>query len=443
LRVRLLPVLDVTPRPVGPCRLAALFATIAAVLLACAGTAAAKPLYGVQGVPTYAGASQADVDTALDAAKAAHAKVVRVEALWSLIEPAAGQRNAAELAAVDRVVAGAAQRGMKALLMIDSTPCWASSSPDKGSCPAGAADTNRATRYPPSDVQRYVDFATFLAARYAPDLAAFEIWNEPDQINEIYWAGPNKVRGYVAMAKAVYPALKRVAPSVPVLAGAFVGANGKWLQALYDAGIKGSYDAISVHFYDVPLSALSTTRAVQTRNHDKKPLWLAEFGFTSCYTKGGPAFMIDHACNTRQGQAQNLVDTLRELQHKSWIKAAIVYTISDQSSAYQFGLLTSTGARKPAFTAVSDIFGGRNLNVTKPKMSRLTASNGRVTVKGTATQTEFFTLRVWRAGRLAYRATLRTDRFGAYKLVLPKVIGTSSLRATLSGSWTGSVTRRR
>jgi hypothetical protein len=132
----------------------------------------------------------------------------------------------------------------------------------------------------------------------AQDLAAFEIWNEPDQINEQYWAGPNKIANYVALTKAVYPAIKRVAPQVPVLAGSFVGGNGKWLQALYAAGIKGYYDALSVHFYDLTLSALSTTRAVQKANGDSKPLWLAEFGFTSCYTKGGPAFRLDHACNT-------------------------------------------------------------------------------------------------------------------------------------------------
>ena len=38
---------------------------------------------------------------------------------------------------------------------------------------------------------------------------------------------------------------------MPVLAGSFVGGNGKWLQALYAAGIKGHYDALSVHFYDL------------------------------------------------------------------------------------------------------------------------------------------------------------------------------------------------
>jgi hypothetical protein len=425
-------------------RVLAVVVSISAALAAVpAAASAAKPLYGLQGVPTTSEASQAEVDKALDVAKAAHAKVIRVEALWSRLEPvAAGQRDARELAAIDRVVAGAAQRGMKTLLMVDGTPCWASSYADKGDCAGGAAATVKATRHPPAEASSYVAIATFLAQRYAADLAAFEVWNEPDQANELYWAGPNKVQRYVALAKAVYPALKRVAPKVPVLAGSFVGANGKWLQALYDQGVKGSYDALSVHFYDVPLSALDTTRAVQRKNHDRKPLWLAEFGFTSCYSKGGPAFKIDHACNTRAGQAHNLVDTLREIQKVSWVKAAIVYMINDQSDAYQFGLLTARGAKKPAYAAVRDVFAGKRRAVTRPTM-RLTARSGRVTVKGSATQTEFFTLRVWLHGRLAYRASLRTDRFGTYKVTLPKAFGTSGLRARLSGGWTGSVTRSR
>jgi hypothetical protein len=437
-------VLDVTPRPVLRFRLPAIAALCAALVAVFATAASAKPLYGLQGVPTHAGASQAEVDTALDAAKKANAKAIRVEVLWSRLEPtAAGVRDAAELAAIDRVVSGAAARGMKTELMIDSTPCWASSSPDRGSCSGADPNAGKVTRYPPSDPGRYVEIATFLVARYAANLAAFEVWNEPDQANEIYWAGPNKVRGYVALAKAVYPALKQTAPNVPVLAGSFVGGNGKWLQALYDAGIKGSYDGLAVHFYDLPLSALTTTRAVQKRNGDSKPLWLSEFGFTSCYAKGGAAFKIDHACNTRKGQAQNLTDTLRKVASVSWIKSAIVYMINDQSDAYQFGLLTVSGASKPAFTAVRNVFAGKKVSVTKPKMSPLKATRGRVTVKGTATQTEIFTLRVWRSGRLAYRATLRTDRFGAYRLVLPASIGTSQLRVRLSGAWTGSVTRSR
>jgi hypothetical protein len=331
---------------------------------------------------------------------------------------------------------------MKVLLLVGSTPCWASSSPARGSCTGADANNHEVTRYQPSGTKGYADVSAFLAQRYAKDLAAFEIWNEPDQVNEQYWAGPNKVVNYVALAKAVYPAIKQVAPNVTVLAGSFVGGNGKWLQALYKAGIKGSYDALSVHFYDLTLTALSKTRAVERANGDASPLWLAEFGFTSCYRKGGPAFMIDHACNTRTGQAQNLVDTLRSIRKVSWVKSAVVFTLHDQSSAYQFGLFTRAGVRKPAFAAVRDVFSGKKRAVTRPTM-RLAARRGRVSVTGRASQVEQFRLDVYLSGRLAYRAYLRTDRFGAYKVRLPAALGTSHLRVRLAGVWTGAVQKRR
>lgn len=419
----------------------ALVAALTCVALT-AHPADAKPLYGVQGIPTLPSASQSEIDAALNVAKSANAKVVRVEALWSVLEPeAAGRQDPAAIASLDRVVAGAASRGMKVLLMIDSTPCWASTAPSKGNCTGLDPNTPEVTRYQPAGTQGYVDIAKLLVARYAANLAAFEIWNEPDQANELYWDGPNKVTNYVALAKAAYPALKQVAPSVPVLAGSFVGGNGAWLQALYKAGIKGSYDALSVHFYDLTLSALTATRAVQRQNGDTKPLWLAEFGYTSCSTPKGPAYKLDHACNTRAGQAQNLIDTLREIVTVPWVKAALVFTVYDQNDAYQFGLLTSKGAEKPAFLAVRDVFAGKKRRVAKPTM-RLRTAKGKTVVAGTASQVETFTLRVYRSGGLAYRAILRTDRFGAYKLTLPKAIGTTHLRATLSGTWTGSVTKR-
>jgi Cellulase (glycosyl hydrolase family 5) len=428
-------------------RVAALLTLLAALLaLATAASAGAAnhPLYGVQ-ASLATNDSQATLDRALDDAKAVHAKTIRLEVLWSQLEPkAAGQRDPDVVAATDHFIEGAARRGIKTLLLVDSTPCWASSSPKAGGCTAADPNTPDVTRYQPTaaGMAAYADVAKYLVQRYSADLSAFEVWNEPDQANELYWAGPDKVANYVKLAKLTYPVVKAAAPRVPVLAGSFVGGNGAWLKAMYAAGIKGSYDALSVHFYDLPLSALAATRAIQKANRDNKPLWLAEFGYTSCFAKGGKAFMIDHACNTRAGQAQNLVDVLRSIQRVSWVKAAVVYSLYDQTAAYQFGLWTAGHKVKPAFAKVKAVFSGKKVKVTKPSMKVVTRK-GKVVVSGHASQTESYTLKVWNHGHLVYRVSfLRVDRFGAYKLTLPKVIGTTGLKLRLSGPWTGSVTRR-
>ena len=53
------------------------------------------------------------------------------------------------------------------------------------------------------DPATFAKMSSFLVARYQAGLAAYEVWNEPDQANENYWAGPNKVARYVALTKAV------------------------------------------------------------------------------------------------------------------------------------------------------------------------------------------------------------------------------------------------
>jgi polysaccharide biosynthesis protein PslG len=399
-------------------------------------SASATPTGGVQSVPVGSMTSQRAVDTTLDRAKALDAKLIRVDVVWSQLEPkAAGVRNASYLAAADRLVDGAAARGMRVLLLVAGTPCWASSAPARGTCSGADANRSAVTRYPPADPADYVPVATFLAARYGAKLAAFEVWNEPDQSNELYWAGPDKVKRYVALAQAAYGPLKAANPQMTVLAGAFVGGNGKWLQALYSAGIKGSYDSLSVHFYDLPLEALRQTRAVQKRNGDTKPLWLAETGFSSCYKHGRKDAAKDHVCLTRAGQAQALTDLFAAIRQTSWLKAAIVYTLQDESTAYQFGLYQADGKRKPAGTAVRKAFANKTLRATKPTL-RLTARKGQVVLHGTGSWVEVYSISVTVGGKLRYKAYVRTDRFGRITLALPQALGTSHVKVDVKGRWT-------
>ena len=126
-------------------------------------------------------------------------------------------------------------------------------------------------------------FVAYLAQRYGTRLAAIEVWNEPDQSNEAYFAGPEKPQRYAAVLRAAYPAIKQANPNVPVLAGSLVGANGVFLRALYAAGIKGYYDGLAVHYYTLTLASLRSIHEVQVANGDTKPLWLNEFGWSSCW----------------------------------------------------------------------------------------------------------------------------------------------------------------
>ena len=72
-----------------------------------------------------------------------------------------------------------------------------------------------------------------------------------------------------------------------MVAGSLVGSNGAFLRALYAAGIKGYYDGLSVHYYHLTLASLRSIHEVQVANGDTKPLWLDEFGWSSCWPRAG------------------------------------------------------------------------------------------------------------------------------------------------------------
>ncbi|HEU4973474.1 MAG TPA: cellulase family glycosylhydrolase [Baekduia sp.] len=441
--------------PFSPCRFpvraaavaaAALLAALALTLLAAPARAGAKPLFGVQVDSITPATTRADIASQLRTAARVRARAIRVEADWSALEPRAqGQHDAHTLAALDAVVAGAKARGIKVLLFLDRSPCWASSAPDKGSCSAPNANRFDVTRYPPADPQSYVPMATFLAQRYGDALGAFEIWNEPDQANEKYWAGPDKVRRYVDLMKAVYQPLKAIDPRLPVIAGSFVGTDGAWLKAMYDAGAKGFYDGLAVHFYDLPLYGLEQTRAVQRAHGDRAPLWLTEYGWTSC-RRGhrGPSFLADHPCVTRREQARALADVVRAVAGRRWIKAASVYTLHDQSHAYQFGILDRRGHRKPAFRALRRELGRRRPGHLRRPTLHLREAAGRLVIGGRGSIADVYVVRVFAGSQLLYRGYVRTTMKGTYSTALPSQLGTNGLRVRLSSMWSGAgVTRSR
>src|ERR1700677_2003749 len=323
--------------------------------IASAHASATAPLGGVNIPGISRGDSLAGVDREIALAHALHAKVVRVELPWSELEPfGPNQIDPGALAVSDRLMSDAAADGIGVIALVESTPCWASSAPASllQICSPGGG-SNGAASWPPREPAASAAFVAYLAQRYGPDLAAIEIWNEPDQANEDYFAGPEKPQRYAAILRAAYPAIKQVAPRVPVLAGSLVGSNGVFLRALYAAGIKGFYDGLSVHFYNLVLGSLRAIHETQLANGDNKPLWLSEFGWSSCWPQ--QRTQQEQACVTAAEQGANLADTFRSLARTPWISAEVVYKLQGSLSE-DFGVLNENGTRKSSFAALSSVF---------------------------------------------------------------------------------------
>lgn len=391
-----------------------------------AGTAAAAPTPGIN----INGASEglAKVTSDLDRVRALGARTVRLELEWDEIEPdAAGQRDPAVLTNLDGVMQAAGARGIKVLLMVQSTPCWTSTAPAaiREGCKPGYAS------YPPSDYAAYGRLAAFLADRYRGALAAFEVWNEPDQSNERYWAGPDKAGRYAALVKATYPLLKAADPKLPLLAGTFVGKNGRFLQALYKAGMKGFYDGLSVHFYDLPLLGLRETRKVQLRNGDRTPQWLMETGYNSCAPARRDAQGIP--CVSLATQARNLRELFAQTRRTSYLKAVVVYKLRDDGSD-RFGVLTTRNTRKPSFAALNRAFARPTSKVRRPAL-RLRRSGNAVRASGGGPEGDIYLLEVHKRGMLRFRATFRLNDKGTFSLRFPAALGTTGLRVRLVSQW--------
>lgn len=366
-----------------------------------------------------------------------HAKIVRIEVQWSTIEPrVAGQFNQRALSFTDRLMHDAAERGIGVIMLVDVTPCWASSAPSQILSECTPGQRSAANGWPPTSPSDFANFAGFLAARYGNELTALEVWNEPDQANERYFAGPNKAARYTAMLKAAYPAVKQADPNIKVLAGSIVGANGDFLKLLYKDGIEGYYDGLAVHFYTLTLASIRSIRGVQRANGDTTPLWLDEFGWTDCY----PRLRIqeEQGCVTSAIQSRNLTSVYHALATTGYVAAVTMYELQDEGND-SFGVISANGKRKPAYNALAKVLASP-IGPQSPVTVSLRRKSGRVIAAGSGPVGDFMELEAFKGKVLRYRAAFTLDRFNNYSLKLPKALGSRGLRVRVYQYWTGPTT---
>jgi hypothetical protein len=155
---------------------------------------------------------------------------VRVFAAWPDLEPAPGVFSSNWLYYYEQLFREL-PAGTKVLVDVVDTPQWETGSSDPHTPPANPAD--------------YAAFAGGLAQRWAGHVAAYEIWNEED--NSSWWTGAPNPGAYTALLKATYPVIKAADPGATVVLGGMTGNDYPFLEGVYAAGGKGSFDAVGVH----------------------------------------------------------------------------------------------------------------------------------------------------------------------------------------------------
>jgi len=345
-----------------------------------AGAAVAEPASaaqaGMQLHVLWGGVDAAEMELQLDQAAAANAKVIRVDVGWSSLEGAGkGEWSDYHLGRLDAVVDGAAERGIKPLLTLAESPCWASSAPAslKDGC-SGRPDLRGVTKYLPTDASDYGDALAFVAKRYGTRVAGWEMWNEPNL--EFFNHGENKAERYAAFVKAAYAKAKPAAPAVTFVAGALSESDASFTEDLLDAGIGGSFDAFSIHPYSHDVSptearesgyrdasfirGVPAVREVLLDHGQDKPIWLTEFGWSTNTTRNAKPWTngVDEAV-----QAQYIRDALAQASRWSYVPVAIYYGLKDngddETSRYDtYGLTRYDGSPKPGLAAFRAAAGG-------------------------------------------------------------------------------------
>lgn len=226
---------------------------------------------------------------------------VKVQISWKLYEPEPGQLHQERFTELDTFVNRANAQGIQVLLSVSKAPEW--------SRPTTEMDG------PPSDFALYNQFMYTASARYQGQVAAYELWNEPNLQRE--WNGlPLGGAAFVELLRAGVSGARAGDPRAVLIAGApaVTGINDRvtavddrvFLQEMLQANVAELVDGIGIHPYGYgnPPDSTAVSPSPVTHSHNSHPsfffadtlhdyrqllaenrtnlpLWVTEFGWGS------------------------------------------------------------------------------------------------------------------------------------------------------------------
>jgi hypothetical protein len=422
-----------------------------ALVLACLAVPSSASAAQVPAVQTHLLWSQYDtaaVDRQMDRARDAGAKMLRVDVGWSSLETTGkGQYSQWYVDKLDHVVSGANQRGLKLLLTFWETPCWASSAPASAKQGCSGNWWDRGVQlYPPNNPRDYADALAWAIRRYGNRVAAWEIWNEPN-LPEFFKAD-DPAGSYATLVRTAYPAAKAANPGATIVAGSLAQSDYEFTERLMRLGVGGHFDAWSVHPYSEDRSprdpgtpgysrmvmalGVPQVRQMLLKHGQNQPLWLTEFGWSTCKVRGGRAY--ENGVN-ESTQADYLRQAFELMRSWSYVQVGVWFNIQDtagdpSSRVDNYGLLRDNGSEKPAFAAFRDAASelSRGLPV-KQRRKRIKLKvwkrHRRVYARGSAPTARTVTIRAFRvhtrhgkrlvSRHASYRKVVRVKRSGRFR----------------------------
>ena len=314
------------------------------------------------------GMSRADIDKTLDELQGLGVQSVRVLVPWGLIKIAGPDDLPADYnwSLMNDVMESAAAHNMGVLAVISHTPPYA------GLPNVGAPDP-----------AAYGQFVKEVATRYGNVISAYEIWNEPNLASSYL---PVSAASYTDILKAAWNVLKGdgttagLDPTAKVIAGALYSAQTDpflgtavspqdFVTAMYAAGAKDFFDAISIHPYEwmqnlkfsdmgqyPMLSALyqvQQVRAIMVQNgDDQKLIWASEYGVTT------QPYLNGQAPTDEQKQADFISDFITAWRALTYTGPLFIYTTRDGTTAPNgevgYGIFNADWTPKLAATVIAN-----------------------------------------------------------------------------------------
>jgi Cellulase (glycosyl hydrolase family 5) len=347
---------------------------LGAVLLPLSASAEPRLLVGFQDDPSLRWRD--DRQSVFDVAEAAHAGIVRTTVYWSRIaerrpaNPANPFDPAYRFDDLDEFVRNAGMHGMEVMLTIWGTPAWANGGKGQNFAPTRVADLRNFTRA--------------LASRYSgryngyPFVRYYTIWNESNLgqfLSPQYVNGkPAAPRIYASMYRAAYAGIKASNARAQVGIGEtsargrdrVLGRPGQQetespgafarLLSLQRPVLR--FDAWSHHPYSTTPSSPPLQRvrwpnvnlsqlprfeeSLDEWFHRTVPIWITEYGYET--KPGEPKGVTNAQQSAYMRQAMNIAANDPRVTMFIWFIVR-----DDPTSAWQSGLLTRDGAKKPAY----------------------------------------------------------------------------------------------
>lgn len=222
-------------------------------------------------------------------AQDAHIGWDRITFYWKDLNPAWGVWDEGKFSELQGIITDARNRGQEILLILSGAPAW---------CGGGS---NGAT---PCDIEFWKSYVDEVSRRFAGQIAAYEIWNEPDLSNQaafgVGWdRNINTFPRYVDYLAEAARIIRRNAPGTLIVGPAMSKSTSQsvaiWEQLdqtfFPDGNASDFLDVVSFHHattradahsedvaWDIHDRIVNIIRRFNPRN-GWKPMWVTEFGW--------------------------------------------------------------------------------------------------------------------------------------------------------------------